>query len=201
MYTFSVEERIYAAFDIDHSPDWRDQNKFDASPAGLSGKIEGFYFANWLMPFRVPFILCNVAISPTNFPVCLESDDYKCMVCQFFNISICPILLDKDNFDLTRKGFEIYQKLVYCPRCDSFALFEAVQKELLTHGRDLHYFVISRIVQDRYPKLSITPSNIHKVLHNNPLFFKDLGDGVYHAIPSITPSKDHPISILFAGLF
>ena len=104
METFELGEKIYAAFDESSLPDWDQNNIFDASPDGLSGKKEGFYFANWLMPFRVPFVLNQVFFSPSDYPDCMKSDNFDCVTCNFFESNSCPILQDKANLELNSKG-------------------------------------------------------------------------------------------------
>lgn len=201
METFTLDEKIYAAFDETSSPDWDQKNLYDASPDGLSGKKEGFYCANWLMPFKIPFVLNHVEFSPSEYPTCIESDNFDCATCHFFMRNSCPILLDQENLELTRKGFEIYQKLVYWPRGESYNLFEAAQKELLAHGKPLHFQLLSKILIKRYPNLGITDRKLHKILRLNPIFFVNLEDGVFQAIPGIYKSDESPLSIIFGSLF
>lgn len=201
IWKFTVGERIYAAFDENQAPDWNENNRFDASPDGLSGKKEGFYFANWLMPFKTPFIFNGISISPVDYPECLKNDDFNCQTCQFFEIKSCPILTDIINMELTQMGFKTYQKLIYWPRGNEYSIFEAVQKELLSHGRALHYQLITKMLKIRYPNLGVTDRNVHKVLKFNPLFFAEIGEGAYQAIPGIFPGHESPFSVLIGDLF
>lgn len=185
MYIFKLGEKIYAVFDESSPPDWDQRNKYDASPDGLSGKKEGFYFANWLMPFRVPFTLNQVSFSPNDYPDCIKFTQFDCKTCQFFFYTSCPILTDKKNLDITRKGFEVYLKLVYCPRGYSDSTFEVARNELLSHGRPLHFQFLCKILRKRHSNLEISDRKLLKILKLNPHFFINLENGVYQAIPGI----------------
>lgn len=190
MIKFSYEKKIYAVWDLDHCTDPDPKNMFDASADGLSGTKEGFYFANWLMPFTLPFHFQDVAITPSHYPLCLEGQTFPCNTCTFFTPDQCPILEDKININLTIKGFEFYRKAIFVPkgRCDD--IFDAIHKELLTHGKPLHYKVLIRILIDRYPDLPLKPQKVLNILRVNPIFFKDCGDGVYGAIRDRVKSEE-----------
>lgn len=199
MRTISLDDFIYTAYDEDNAPDWDQFNIYDASPVGLSGRKEGFYFANWLMPFRVPFVINQVAIYPDGYPICIVRDGYDCAICNFFDQNTCPILLDIANLKFTRKGFETYQKLIFWPRGSLYRIFEASQNELLSHGKPLHFHMLSTILRKRYPTIGITDRKVHRILKINPIFFHFLENGVYEAIKGVEKSEGCP-TIFFWGI-
>jgi len=183
MQIFSCDDKIFAAWDDNHSSEWNEYDACDASADGLSGKKEGFYFANNLMPFLIPFQLNGVTFSPKDFPRCIENDPFPCSTCEFFIPDACPLLQDHSNFELSRKGFGIYQKYVYRPKGVSEFTFEVVQGEFLLHGRPLHYQTLSKIIKSRHSYLRISDRKLYKILELNPIYFENLGEGVYRAIP------------------
>lgn len=183
-----VEGKIYIAIDLNKAPDWDPFNQYDASPDGLSGKKEGFYLANMLCPFKTPFLFHGISISVTHYPICLDTDHFSCKTCRFFERKTCPIWLDKKNFDLTHEGFCGYKYYLYKPRGIGRRdgdLFNAIQTELLSHGRPLHYSVLTSIVHDRHPELKVAPDKVNTILRINPIFFCASGKGVYHAYPGV----------------
>jgi hypothetical protein len=191
MNIYSWSEKIFAVWDSEHLPNLRDFDKNDAGPDGLSGKIEGFYFANWLIPFNISFKISNSIITYKNYPGCVGKNQYPCSSCQFFNLDSCPILSDEKNIELTIRGFEMYLMLLFNPRGGwaHRTLFNFAQKELLVHGKPLHYQVLYKILQKRYPNLDETDTQLRRILKLNPLFFQDFGDGAYLAIPGVKSNK------------
>jgi hypothetical protein len=187
MWTLDFQGKIYIAWNYEEATEWNEHDTFDASSDGLSGKKEGFYFGNWLMPFKVPIHFKGAIISPQDYPDCMDQDSFPCETCRFFSPESCSLLLDKDNFNLSRLGFKNYQTLVYTPRGNHDNIFDAARQELLTHGTPLHYQVLTNILKNRYPALKISDRILHKVLRANPIFFRMVDAGVYQAmrVPSI----------------
>jgi len=191
----------YAVWADDHVNVWSPKDAYDASPVGLSGKKEGFYFANWLMPFMIPFAMNGVRISPHEYPRCLEFDPFPCNTCQFFIPETCPVFLDRGNMALTRKGFNYYRKLVYCIKGSFENIFDVAQSELLLHGRPLHFQVLSKILKTRYPSLGVTDRKLLKILRLNPIFFRKVDEGVYQTVPGVKKCPETPNSLYLEELF
>jgi hypothetical protein len=77
-------------------------------------------------------------------------------------------------------------QLIYCVKCDiKGSLFNAAQAELLAHGRPLHYQMLHKILMGRYPELEIKVRQLLKTLKSNPIFFQNLDEGVFRAIPVV----------------
>jgi hypothetical protein len=201
MMTFDLENKIYAAWDEDHSVQWNQYDAYDAGPDGLSGNKEGFYFANLLMPFTALLIFNGAFITPGNYPGCIDKDPFPCNTCQFFKSTTCQLLSDQSNVELSRKGFMLYQKILYCPKGGYDDIFDAAQKVLLSHGRPLHYHVLSKILVDRYPNLHITDHKVNKILRLNPIFYRMVDNGVFKALPGVKKSEETAESLYWKSLF
>ena len=180
---FKFDDRIYAVWHPDRLSDWNPLDAYDASADGLSGNKEGFYIAGLLVPFVLPFTLNGIQISPEHHPECLnDGSDLPCTDCKFFRSSNCPILQDKANLPLSRESFQLYSELIYCPRTFDTDLFDATYLELNSHGKPLHYQMLTKILVQRHTKAAPSERKVHKILRLNPIFFTDFGDGVYKAI-------------------
>ncbi len=195
------EDKIVAAFDPEKVTDWTERDAFDASPDGLSGKREGFYFGNWLMPFRPTFMFEGVLFSPTHYPECLNQKTFSCATCNFFTSKNCPLKKDKSNFNLTRKGFKLYTLIVFAPRGGYVDIFDVAHKELKLHGKPLHYQMLTRILSCGYPTQKITDRKLIKVLRANPIFFTDMGEGVYQVVPGVDRGELNTHTISMFNLF
>jgi hypothetical protein len=197
---FNQGEKVYAVWDLLQPHQWDPMDVYDASPAGLSGTKEGFYFGNWLMPFTIPFRIDRVSISPENYPPCLDQNVFPCDRCNFFGPETCPIMADKANHGLTQLAFQLYQKLIYVPRGIG-DIGEILQKELLDHGRPLHFSLLTRIIIDRYAMKDLSTRTVHQTLRVNPIFFADVGDGVYQAIKGRDMYAGGFLSFMIGELF
>lgn len=200
MIVFTYIDKIYAVWGGNHLPKWDPYDAYDASPNGLSGKKEGFYFANWLMPFAIPFKIEGVNITPENYPYCLDQESELCNLCTFFDADKCPLLKNKVNFELSRNGFRVYKQLIYSPRGEYGYIFDIAHFELLSLGNPLHYQTLARILTNRYPWYEITNHKLHKVLKLNPIFFTEIDDGVYQAVLGVKRESNPPVDLLFWDL-
>jgi hypothetical protein len=120
--------------------------------------------------------LDGVAITGSDYPLCLENDAFDCDQCQFF--------FDEDECKLRRS--KKYRKRVWgiiepwvLHERKKNALRQAVADQLQGYGRALHYSIITRMVQDRYPQLNANEGQVLRVLWGCPDLFQQLGPGRY----------------------
>ena len=206
-FLFRTGEKIYAVWSFDDYPSYNFLDRYDAGPDGLSGKKEGFYFANQLLPFTVPIQFNGVIITPDSYPPCFDANEPPCHICTFFVREKCPIFADFVNFNLTRAGFDAYRKLIPVPRGwilpwspnrllwqrrseQLRLLFIFARNELLLHGRPLHYKLLAKLIQDRHLEITISERKLRKILKINPIFFRSINDEVFSADYGIEPKFD-----------
>lgn len=132
--------------------------------------------------------LDDMHISTWDCPSCLLGEDGDCQVCEFFSPEECPLVrnptlcddlamlfsMNRESRRLLAEQWEEKERL-------NGRLVRALQSELLTHGRPLHYSVVAQIISDRHPDLSATETAIVKVLAQHPEMFNRLEAGVYEA--------------------
>jgi hypothetical protein len=203
---FYKDERIFAAWEIKFSSSWDNFYKNDASPDGLSGEREGFYFGRYLVPYLLPAPIEGTFISPDSYPRCLDLNFPPCESCSFFDIEECPLNEDKQNFELSKNGFAEYTRLIYTPRLPrpwkDLQLFDAAKHELDQHGRPLHYKLLAKIISGNTTGEKEQPNNLLKILKNNPIFFINGDDGIFESIPNRRRiDKDYISSRLAYALF
>lgn len=159
---FRSGEKIYAAWSVDDYPSYHELDRYDAGPDGLSGRKEGFYFADQLLPYNIPIKINGIVISPNHYPPCLDSNELPCSRCTFFVREKCPVLADINHIDLTRAGFDAYRKLIPVPRGwiipwspNKLLIFLYARKELIEHGRSMHYKLLAKLLRDRHPEIKV----------------------------------------------
>jgi len=196
MIDFKLNDKFHTVWDLNEYHAWDSLNAYDASPDGLSGDKEGFYFGNWLLPFTIPIRFQSAIITPDHYPGCINKSPFPCKNCDFFSVDHCPIIEDQENIELSREAFRTYQQLVFIPK-GNFNIFQSAFEELRLHGSPLNYKLLSRIVMARHPNIKVTDRQLLKILCSNPIFFADSGQGVFQMIPNRIPKFDSSILLNF----
>jgi len=75
--------------------------------------------------------------------------------------------------------FDIYKKRRQDYEEHRNNVVNAIHTELKSHGRPLHYDVLTKIIQDRYPHLELTALNIVHFMAWHPEKFERVDEGVY----------------------
>ncbi|MBE2233208.1 MAG: hypothetical protein IAE85_06930 [Anaerolinea sp.] len=130
--------------------------------------------------------LDDVHIQSCDCPDCLQQEDFDCYACEFFSPDECVLLRNPSMQDDLRALFALYRdnrRLLAAQWEEKGRLHRrlvgAIQAELRSHGRPLHYSVIAQIVTDRHPSLDATEAMIIKVLARYPDVFNRVEVGVY----------------------
>lgn len=127
----------------------------------------------------------GVTISNSDAPICMqygsEFDEIDCEYCDFFTPDNCLLRLDEYLLDDINRFNEmkVERQQRYLKR--SKAISRIIHNELKAHGRPLHYKIISKIVNDRHPKIRVTDNGVYRFMIWHPNLFEPLGDGVYRA--------------------
>jgi hypothetical protein len=131
----------------------------------------------------------GISISPYDSPRCFEKGKIlplsECQLCDFFSAKECPfrddpfLFQDTNIFYTQRKKYREEHRQEIEKRRRS--VIGAIYAELKAHGRPLHYQVICKIMNDRYPQLKLTASAILHFMLRNPRKFEWLNQGVYKA--------------------
>lgn len=130
-------------------------------------------------------IVDGVKFNPYVGPPCLQFkkdwDESECEFCEYFSPRDC--LLKYDEYlaeDLSR--FTIIQeerKAAHIKR--SKIVSQIIHNELIKHGRPLHYSMIYKIINGRYPKFHLSEKSIYHFITLHPELFERIEDGVYQA--------------------
>lgn len=64
---------------------------------------------------------------------------------------------------------------------DEASISQIIHNELQAHGRPLHYTIITKIIQGRYPKIGITDRDIQRHLRQHSELFERVSPGVFKA--------------------
>lgn len=187
MWKFYYQDKIFAVWLEDRLPVIDMLDIYDAGPDGLSGLKEGFYFAGSLYPFVIPVIINGITLTPDCSLPCSTQESSPCERCHLFSRISCPLLKDIENIELSQRGFKAYSTVTCVPK-GNLRIFEVALKELLRHGKPLHYHALSRILESRYPNIQVTERKLSKTLKLNPIFFQPIEDGVFMAVNR--PYKD-----------
>ncbi|MEN6622987.1 MAG: tetratricopeptide repeat protein [Smithella sp.] len=130
-------------------------------------------------------IVAGIKIVPEEAPPCLhldpDFDDTACDSCDYFSEYDC--LLKTDVYlvdDLNRITLSRVDQYVAAKRRKN-TIVKIVYEELRAHGRPLHYSVIKRIVDGRYPKLKVTEDMIYHLVYEHSDLFERIDNGVYKA--------------------
>lgn len=132
--------------------------------------------------------LDDVHIQSCDCPDCLQLEDFDCYACEFFSPDECVLLRNPSMQDDLRALFALYRdnrRLLAAQWEEKERLHRrlvgAIQSELRSHGRPLHYSVIAQIISDRHPELSTTEPAIARIMSQHPEVFNRVEVGVYEA--------------------
>ena len=120
-------------------------------------------------------------ITGSDYPVCLDYEDFDCDDCTFFfedNRSDKCRLLRRHRE--RQEIWEEIQPLIAYER-QRKAIGRVIQHELAAHGRELHNSVIIKMVMERYPLLEADERLICHALRSMPQMFEQVSPGVYRA--------------------
>lgn len=145
--------------------------------------------------FRIHYV-DGVAISGKDYPPCLDSAVFDsgvldCDQCEFFIDEECKL---RRSATYRLAVWEIIEPWVEREKKRQErlerreALRAVLAEQLEAHGRELHYSVIARMVQQRYPHLEATESLVLRILSSSPELFEQLGPGLYKRCDSDTVS-------------
>ena len=170
--------------DLDLDEDWPLLFEEESEPIPSAGL--GLDCAVWID---------GVRLTPQDCPQCLVEGPFDCSSCEFFTPSACRLLVQpRMRSDLSRV-FSIYreQRERYWRWQERYqrrriASREVLWTELRAHGRALHYTVLARMVEERYPKLRMTASLASHIMRSEPSLFEKLGPGVYRS-KSVDPDS------------
>ncbi len=99
----------------------------------------------------------GIPITPNDFPECIQTGfalhKSRCYICEFFAEVDCPLRNDPTILLETKELFAQRKRymLVYYERQQAIlenrqALVEAIYDELKSHGRPLHYEILTKMV-------------------------------------------------------
>jgi len=135
--------------------------------------------------FGSKFFVRGIPISPYDYPVCIEIGQAPqksyCYSCEFFAESDCPIRDDDELLRDTKVLFASRRRYWQDNREKQNVALEAIFHELKTHGRPLHYEIITKIIKDRYPKLGLRPKEVLRIMGWHSEKFERVDSGVYKA--------------------
>lgn len=121
----------------------------------------------------------GIHLSPFNCPACLRRETFDCESCDFFNPVDCRLLRDPTFRGELKTLFAIYRERHLLQLRQRRALTRALQAELESYGRPLHYTLLARMIADRYPELNSNESSILRTMAMRPEQFECVGPGVY----------------------
>jgi hypothetical protein len=130
-------------------------------------------------------IVDGLKISLYDSPPCFRKknvlSDEDCEACEYFSPRECLLRFDDYLFeDLNRFiAIRAEQQVEQVKRKQIVS--DIIHKELLSHGRPLHYSMISKIIIGRYPKLHLTENSIRRFLEWHPELFERIEEGIYRA--------------------
>jgi tetratricopeptide (TPR) repeat protein len=135
--------------------------------------------------FGTRLTIGGLTITPSNCPKCVEVGHIlsrsQCSICDFFSFSDCPFRRNQYLLHETHILFSQYKYTWQEFKERRDRIIEAIYHELKSHGRPLHYEVITRIMKDRYPKLHLNGRKISRLMSWHPDKFEWVDRGVYRA--------------------
>ncbi len=126
----------------------------------------------------------GIRIRLGDLPVCFGDDSENqpdCQLCEFFSEEDCPLQRNIDLFSDAKTWFDIYKNSRQEYEEHRKNVVDAIYTELKSHGRPLHYKLLTRIIQDRYPDLELNSYNIFHIMASHSEKFEVVGEGVYKA--------------------
>ncbi len=121
----------------------------------------------------------DVRLTPNDCPDCLRRDRFKCNYCTHFEPEHCRLRRNALDREEIRGFFELQREQQLAQLKHQRALIRAVQTELKTYGRPLHYTVLARMVAERHPKLETTEQTVLRIMAFHPEEFECIETGVY----------------------
>ena len=122
--------------------------------------------------------VCDTPVGAEDYPPCLDRTDFDCESCSFIfrdpHRSGCYL---RHNHDERKNIWEILGPWAEALRRRRL-LLEAIEKELGAHGRELHYAVLTRMLQERHPALTPTEGAVLHALFRSRSFVC-VSPGVY----------------------
>lgn len=137
--------------------------------------------------FGRSILVDGFSFKPYNKPACLFFDYEKnfnsetCEECDYFLPSDCLLKFDNDLIDEIKSFLLLEQKQYDNQSYKSQNAAQTIYYELKHHGRPLHYSVLAKIIQDRYPSLKMTGKAIYQIIRWHPDLFVRVESGVYQA--------------------
>ncbi len=134
------------------------------------------------MPWRSyqnTYWIDGVSITPDRHPECLETEQFDCYACDYFDLTVCRLKRDPDLRQELKTLLDIAAENENRQKQRQTELIIAVSNQLKSHGRPLHYTVLAKIVQERNPELDVTEKGILVFMGHHPDLFASLGDGVF----------------------
>lgn len=126
----------------------------------------------------------HIHLYESDRPPCLKDsfvEGDSCEICEFLHRDDCLLLLDEFLVDEAYVFAEIYASQAAVAR-ESEELAEDVYRELVKHGRPLHYSVIAELIKGRYPERPVTARRIYLMMAAHSEMFERVETGVYRAI-------------------
>ena len=132
----------------------------------------------------------NLWISPYDYPGCLDCEVHDCVWCPLFAPSACPLLNIPFYLQNLQTALARSPMRQDAARLQRTALRAALQIELRTHGRPLHFAVLARMVADRYPNLKVSPGRVSYMPVSQPQYLRANVAGVYRIRHSDVNSRN-----------
>ena len=124
----------------------------------------------------------GVMLTPDRCPDCVKNGDGDCAFCEYFAPKDCPLLADAFLWRDVCTIIAIWRERRWRQwegEERRWMLLTAVYAELRAHGRPLHFSVLTRMVQDRYPELEVTSHIVLLTMAAHPDRFVKVRQGVY----------------------
>lgn len=121
----------------------------------------------------------GVVMTGRDYPECLGRTHFDCDDCSFFfedgRGDQCR--LRKRRLEREQIWEDIQPLVAYEKR--RMEISRALEHELRSHGRELHYSVLTAILRERYPQLNAREHQIADVMRSTPKVFEMVSPGVY----------------------
>ena len=137
--------------------------------------------------FSKAIFLNGTIIHYSDQPCCLQLideegiDSISCDDCDSYSPSDCPFIDDDCLFEDVRSVFRNIEKFQSLQASRSIRVARIIYKELVAHGRPLHYSLIARIMKGRYPNLNLTDQEVYEFMLQYPEMIERVGEGIYQA--------------------
>ena len=128
-------------------------NMFAPGKNGLTNFIDvdsGMYGSN--------LVTRGIVIRLSEYPQCMENQRAgynRCDDCTFFPNEDCPIRNNLDLLNDVSTWFNNQERRLHDAQERRQNVIDNIYNELMSHGRPLHYEVLAKIINDRYPQLQL----------------------------------------------